>query len=67
MGDLTRAGDMGTAPTVYRALNDLESEGWIERRQDKVDGRTRRLCLTDSARKTFGKMSSQAMRALRSK
>ena len=64
VGDVTRDGTMGTAPTVYTALNELESEGWIERRQDKTDGRTRRLCLTDSARKTFGRMSSQTARAL---
>lgn len=65
VGDLTRSGDMGTAPTVYNALNELESEGWIERRPDTHDARTRRLCLTDSARKSFGRMSSQAARALR--
>lgn len=67
VGDLTRTGDMGTAPTVYSALNELEQDGWIERRQDDRDARTRRLCLTDHARKVFGRMSSQAMRALRSK
>lgn len=67
VGDLTRTGDLGTAPTVYTALNALESEGWIIRRQDKHDARTRRLCLTDRARKVFGRMSSQAARALRSK
>jgi len=67
VGDVTRDGAMGTAPTIYTALNELESEGWIERRQDKADGRTKRLCLTDSARKTFGRMSSQAARALSKK
>lgn len=65
VGDLTRGGDMGTAPTVYSALNALESDGWIERRQDKDDARTKRLCLTDHSRKVFGRMSSQAARALR--
>lgn len=67
VGDLTRNGEMGTAPTVYNALNALESEGWIERRQDAKDARTRRLCLTDHARKVFGRMSSQAARTLRGK
>lgn len=67
VGDLTRNGEMGTAPTVYSALNALESEGWIERRQDVRDARTRRLCLTDRARKVFGRMSSQAARTLRGK
>lgn len=66
VGDLTRTGNMGTAPTVYSALNALESDGWIERRQDKDDARARRLCLTEDARKVFGRMSSQARRALRS-
>jgi DNA-binding MarR family transcriptional regulator len=65
VGDLTRTGDMGTAPTVYSALNELESSGWIERRQDARDARTRRLCLTDRARKAFARMSLQASRALR--
>lgn len=67
VGDLTRSGDMGTAPTVYNALNALESDGWIERRQDKADARTKRLCLTDHARKVFGRMSSQVSRALRAR
>lgn len=67
VGDLTRTGDMGTAPTVYHALNALESDGWIERRVDKDDARTKRLCLTDHSRKVFGKMSVQASRALRAK
>ena len=67
VGDLTRTGDMGTAPTVYSALNALESDGWIERRQDAKDARTRRLCLTDRARKVFARMSQQASRSLRSK
>jgi DNA-binding MarR family transcriptional regulator len=67
VGDLTRTGDMGTAPTVYNALNALESEGWIERRPDEHDARTRRLRLTDRARKVFGRMSAQAARALRGK
>lgn len=65
VGDLTRNGNMGTAPTVYNALNALESEGWIERRQDAQDARTKRLCLTEHSRKVFGRMSTQAARALR--
>lgn len=67
VGDLTRSGDMGTAPTVYSALNELESEGWIERRQDEHDARTKRLCLTDHAQKVFRRMSSQAARTLKSR
>jgi DNA-binding MarR family transcriptional regulator len=67
VGDLTRTGDMGTAPTVYNALNALESEGWIERRPDENDARTRRLRLTDRAKKIFGRMSAKATRALRGK
>lgn len=67
VGDLTRNGDMGTAPTVYNALNELESEGWIERRRDEHDARTRRLCLTERAQKVFRRMSAQAARALRAK
>lgn len=67
VGDVTRSSGMGTAPTVYGALNALESDGWIERRQDKDDARTKRLCLTEHARKVFGKMSLQASRALRAK
>lgn len=67
VGDLTRTGEMGTAPTVYSALNSLELGGWIERRQDAQDARTRRLCLTERARKAFARMSLQAARALRSR
>lgn len=67
VGDLTRRGEMGTAPTVYSALNDLETEGWIERRQDEADGRTKRLRLTENGRKVFIRMSAQSSRALRNK
>lgn len=67
VGDLTRNGEMGTAPTVYNALNELETEGWIERRQDAQDARTKRLCLTEHARRVLARMSAQASRALRKK
>lgn len=64
VGDVTRDGAMGTAPTVYTALNELETEGWIERRQDQADGRTKRLCLTENSRKAFRRMSLKASRSL---
>lgn len=53
VGELVRFANIGTAPTVYSALNQLESQGWIERSGDKHDGRTRRLTLSPRARKMF--------------
>ena len=46
------------------ALNQLEDRGWIERRPDASDGRSRRLFLTAHARRTFGRMSRQAAEEL---
>lgn len=53
VGQLVKSANLGTAPTVYSALNQLESQGWIERSSDQPDGRTRRLILSPRARKMF--------------
>ncbi len=55
VGQLVKSASMGTAPTVYSALNQLESQGWIERSADQPDGRTRRLTLSPRARKMFAR------------
>jgi DNA-binding MarR family transcriptional regulator len=65
VGELARARDLGTAPTVYAALTVLEEKGWIERLQDHVDGRAKRVYLTLKARSAFRGMSIQGSRALR--
>jgi DNA-binding MarR family transcriptional regulator len=53
VGQLVKCANVGTAPTVYSALNQLESQGWIERSSDQPDGRTKRLTLSPRARKMF--------------
>lgn len=53
VGELVKSASLGTAPTVYSALNQLENQGWIERSADQPDGRTRRLSLSPRARKMF--------------
>ena len=55
VGQLVKCANLGTAPTVYSALNQLESQGWIERSSDQPDGRTRRLILSPRARKMFAR------------
>lgn len=65
VGDVVAGSNLGTAPTVYTALSELEAAGWIERRRDDADGRARRLCLTSRARKVFARMSRRANDGLR--
>ncbi len=65
VGDVVTGSRFGTAPTVYTALSELEAAGWIERRRDDADGRSRRLCLTSHARRIFARMSRRAMDTLR--
>lgn len=65
VGDVVSGSNLGTAPTVYTALSELEAAGWIERRRDDADGRSRRLCLTAQARKIFARMSRRAIDGLR--
>ena len=55
VGQLVKCANVGTAPTVYSALNQLESQGWIERSSDQPDGRTKRLTLSPRARKMFAR------------
>lgn len=56
-GDLIAASGLGTPPTIYASLVELEEAGWIERRPDRNDARARRLHLTARATKTFSRMS----------
>lgn len=38
-------------PTVANALKSLENRGFVERKRDEVDGRTKRVYLTDEGKK----------------
>jgi len=55
--DLVADRGLGTPPTIYAGLAELEEGGWIERRPDENDARARRLCLTARARKVFARIS----------
>lgn len=57
VGDLTARRDLGTPPTIYASLIELEDGGWIDRRADDVDARSRRIHLTARAKKAFVRMS----------
>jgi len=62
--DVVRQSGLGTAPTIFASLSELQAAGWIERLQDEQDGRTRRLHLAPQAKKAFARMSRQAAEAL---
>lgn len=57
IGDLVALSRLGTPPTIYSSLGELEEGGWIERRPDRIDARARRIHVTGQARKAFARMS----------
>lgn len=50
---------VGTAPTIYARLTELEELGWIQALDDREDGRVKRMCLTTKARRAFAQMSAE--------
>ena len=67
ISDVVKASDFGTAPTVYSHLAELEKAGWITSKPDKRDGRAKRLQLTPLARRTYAKMSKEALKLMASR
>lgn len=67
-GQQTRSSDvimktgLGTPPTIYARLGELEEAGWIESVQDPGDGRAKLLVLTPRAEKAFRQMSKELAR-----
>lgn len=64
VGEIVRTSGLGTAPTIYASLAELQAAGWIERLQDASDGRARLLQLAPRARKAFARMSRVAFEQL---
>lgn len=65
VGDFVKENPLGTPPTIFSSLAELQSAGWIERLPDKQDGRARRLTLTPQARRVFARMSKRLSLALK--
>ena len=63
---IVRGARVGTAPTTYARLKELEQLGWIQALDDPRDGRMRRLHLTAKARRAFAQMSSEIEKQHRS-
>lgn len=59
VADIVARSGLGTPPTIYASLEELEKGGWIERRTDEGDGRARRLYLTAKAKRAFARMSNR--------
>lgn len=59
VGDLVALSRLGTPPTVYKAISELERGGWIERVDDDADGRASLLQLSAKARRAYAKMSRE--------
>lgn len=62
VSDVVKGPGFGAAPTVYSRLAELESAGWIKCIPDPRDGRAKQVLLTALARRTFAKMSSEALK-----
>lgn len=66
-GRPTRSSDviqlrLGTAPTIYSRLSELEEAGWLKTVQDPEDARSKLLTLTPRANTAFLKMSKALIR-----
>lgn len=64
--DILRSSDVGTAPTVYSRITELQKAGWIQLRRDPDDARAKLVVLSPSARTAFGKMSDAVSKLVRS-
>lgn len=53
---------LGTPPTIYQRLSELEQAGWVTSVPDPQDGRAKLLVLTPRAEKAFQKMSKELSR-----
>lgn len=62
VSDIVKGPGFGTAPTVYSRLSELEKGGWIRCIPDPNDGRAKQVLLTPLAKRTFAKMSSEALK-----
>jgi len=47
-------------PTLGKLIDRLETKGWVERRQDAIDARSKRLFLTPAARPVLDEMYQRA-------
>ena len=65
VSDVVKGPGFGTAPTVYSRLAELEKAGWITSVPDPRDGRAKQVQLTTLARRTYAKMSNEALKSLR--
>lgn len=64
VSDVVKGQGFGTAPTVYSRLAELERAGWIKSLPDPRDGRAKQLQLTAMARRTYAKMSNEALKII---
>jgi hypothetical protein len=62
VSDIVKGPGFGTAPTVYSRLSELEKGGWIRCVPDPDDGRAKKVLLTPLSKRTFAKMSSEALK-----
>lgn len=60
--DVIQKTGLGTPPTIYQRLSELEEAGWIESMPDPGDGRAKHLVLTPRAEKAFRQMSKELAR-----
>lgn len=67
VSDVVKGPGFGTAPTVYSRLAELEKAGWIKSVPDPRDGRAKQVQLTTLARRTYAKMSNEALKVTTSK
>ena len=62
VSDVVRGRGFGTAPTVFSRLAELERTGWIKSTPDPSDGRAKQVQLTPMARRTYARMSREALK-----
>ena len=60
--EIIKLGQLGTPPTLFGRVSNLEENGWIVALIDDADKRVRRLTLTPKARRAYSMMSAAAFK-----
>lgn len=60
--EIIKLEQLGTPPTLFSRVSQLEEDGWIVSEVDATDRRVKRLTLTPKARDAYSRMSAAALK-----
>ena len=62
--EIIKLQQLGTPPTLFSRVSQLEVDGWIASEVDATDKRVKRLTLTPKARDAYSRMSAGALKII---